>query len=331
MATALDREQQGLFDEVLLSEDKGPDHPELTPAERWDAETVQRELDELLNLARKYKSGTSFRELIKFIGRFRFYSPYNALLVHIQMPGATFVAPAYRWVQDYGRTIKANARPLVILRPMGPVMFVFDVHDTEPGPEARPLPREVEKPFEVQHGYVGSELELTIENAKRDGIRILAQKEGSQSAGSICREDPKKASSPLIIQIGRNRDGGPIYTPIPARYNLILNEDLSPEAKYATMVHEMAHLYCGHLGTPNKKWWPDRRGLKKEIREFEAESIAYLICKRLRIDNPSDTYLPCYLMEDREIPPISLEILMKAAGYIEQMGRERLKLRKGQE
>jgi hypothetical protein len=50
-----------------------------------------------------------------------------------------------------------------------------------------------------------------------------------------------------------------------------------PQAsKYATLVHELSHLYCGHLGTPNDKWWPDRTELTKEIREFETESICYL-------------------------------------------------------
>jgi hypothetical protein len=329
--TDFDHEQIGLFDETLLNAHDGKENHELTPAESWNAEAVQRALDELLTLAGKYKTSQPYRELINFVARFRFYSPYNALLVHIQMPGATFVAPAHRWVQEYGRTVKPNARPLVILRPMGPVMFVFDVKDTEPGPEARPLPREVEKPYEVRRGHVSGEPEYTIENAKRDGVRILVQKGGSQSAGSICMEDPGNPSSPLLFQTGRNRDGGPIYTPIPVRYNLVLNETLGREAIYASIVHEMAHLYCGHLGTPNEKWWPDRRGLEKAIREFEAESIAYLICKRLGIDNPSDTYLACYLKEDQEIPPISLECVMKATGLIEQMGRQRLRLRKDQE
>ena len=31
-----------------------------------------------------------------FTARFRRYSPYNALLIHAQMPGATFVAPPSR-------------------------------------------------------------------------------------------------------------------------------------------------------------------------------------------------------------------------------------------
>jgi hypothetical protein len=54
----------------------------------------------------------------------------------------------------------------VILQPMGPVMFVFDVADTEPLPGAPPLPAKVERPFEVRRGKIGGELKSTVENAK---------------------------------------------------------------------------------------------------------------------------------------------------------------------
>lgn len=327
MATILDHEQIGLFDAPLLSEND--EQYELTPADLWNADVTRHALDELVNLAFQYKSSKSYQELIEFVARFRFYSPYNAMLIHIQMPGATFVAPAHRWIQKYGRKIKPNAHPLVILQPMGPIMFVFDVSDTEPQPGAPSLPPEVEKPFEVRHGHLmGKEIERTIENAKRDGIGIILKKEGSQSAGSITMQDEKSIPHPLIVRMGTNRDRGPIYTPIPVRYNLVLNESLSGEAVYATMVHELAHLYCGHLGTPNRKWWPDRRGLTETVKEFEAESVAYLLCGRLGIDIPSDQYVAGYLMQNQPIPKISVECIMKAAGLIEKMGQERQKLRK---
>ncbi len=64
-------------------------------------------------------------------------------------------------------------------------MFVFDVSDTEPLPEAPPLPREMVCPFEVRAGSIGNQLERTIENAKRDGIRISNRNAGSQSARQI--------------------------------------------------------------------------------------------------------------------------------------------------
>jgi hypothetical protein len=112
------------------------------------------------------------------------------------------------------------------------------------------------------------------------------------------------------------------------RYELLLNSSISAEAKYATLVHELGHLYCEHIGTPNPKWWPDRYGLSHELREFEAESVCYLICSRLGIDNPSAEYLSGYIEDRDETPEINLDCVMKSAGLIEQMGRERLGPRK---
>jgi Zn-dependent peptidase ImmA (M78 family) len=301
---------------------------DISPARRWEMETTKHALDELFGQVRHYKTGKSYAELLKFVSHFHFYSPYNGMLIHIQMPGATFVAPSHRWLHDYNRIIKTDSRPLVILQPMGPVMFVFDVADTEcaPGLEPIHLPKEVEKHFEIRHGNLGWELEKTIENAKRDGIRIIKQKQGSQSAGSIQKINNKNLS--VTFRTGKDKDGNSVYINIPVRYDLLINENMSKEAQYTTVIHELGHLYCGHLGTPNEKWWPDRRGLSQVTREFEAESISYLICKRMGIDTPSDEYLSSYLGKDPDIPDISLECIMKTIGLIEQMGKRLLGLRK---
>ncbi len=288
---------------------------------------VLRALDDLFVSARAYRSSPEFKQLIEFVAGFRFYSPYNAMLVHIQRPGATFVCPAYRWKKEFDRNIKPGATPLIILQPMGPVMFVFDVSDTEPGPDAPPLPEGVTNPFKVRYGKIGSDLERTIENAKRDGIEIITRKEGSQSAGSIMTV-PWKGQKPLVFQTGIDKQRNPVYRNIPVQYRLLLNEDLSRESRYATMTHELGHLYCGHLGTPNPKWWPDRRGRNKTVKEFEAEAVSYLVCTRQEIESPSDSYLSGYLKYEPEIPPISPEAIMKSAGLIEQMGRKRMKMRK---
>ena len=137
-----------------------------------------------------------------------------------------------------------------------------------------------------------------------------------------------KHGSPLLFQTGTDKQKNPIYEKIPHRYELLLNSNLSPEARYATLVHELTHLYCGHLGTPNKKWWPDRRGLSNESVEFEAESVSYLVCKRLGIPSPAEAYLSNYVKKTEKVPSISLECVMKTAGLIENMGRARMKLRK---
>ncbi len=308
-------------------EDAPLDLDDLSPAAEWDRDAARRALDDLFSNARQYNSSKAFRELVHFVARFRFYSPFNAMLIHIQMSGAKYAAPARRWIRDYGRRIKAGARPLVILQPMGPVMFVFDVADTEPLPGAPALPAKVERPFEVRRGKIGSELKSTVENAKRDGIDVTENRAGSQRAGSIQKLAP--GGTPLRFQTQFRPD--PKYLDVPLRYALLLNSNLSAEARYATLVHELAHLYCGHLGTPSDKWWPDRRGLPHAAREFEAELVCYLVCERLGIDNPSDEYLAGYLGSNEQIPAISLDCVMKAAGLIERMGRERLGARKNRE
>jgi hypothetical protein len=297
---------------------------EPSPAAKWDREVAQRALDELFNLAHQYRSSAAYDDLLKFVARFRFYSPFNAMLIHVQMPGARYVAPPHRWQRDYERRIKVAARPIVILQPMGPVMFVFDVIDTEPmvGGRPRPLPPQVDRPFEVLKGRIGKELGQTAENAKRDGIEVIEREAGSQHAGSI-RWDGSGGVLEFVTRARPERES----IAVPRRFVIELNIKLSAEARYATLVHELGHLYCGHLGTPNQRWWPDRRGLGHELRELEAESVCYLVCERLGIENASAEYLASYLRHKTETPPISLDCVMKTAGLIEQMAHERLRPR----
>jgi len=294
-----------------------------SPAAEWDRKAAERALDDLFNTARRYKTSQAYRELMTFISGFRFYSPFNALLVHIQMPGASYVAPGYRWRYDFGRQIKADARPLVILQPMGPVMFVFDVSQTEPGQNAVKLPPEVERPFKVRQGVIRNEYTRSVQNSVRDGVEVIERDAGSQSAGAIQYAKPGK-----ILYIMTKAKPKPEYVPVPLQYEVLVNASHSIAEKYATLAHELAHLYCGHLGTPNEKWWPDRRGVAREIWEFEAESVCYLVCKRMGIDNPSERYMADQLNANNEIPPISLDCVLKAVGLIERMSRERLQPRK---
>src|ERR1700730_4319320 len=300
--------------------DLSQDRPSDTPLDQDSARTA---LDELFTVARKYNSSDAYLELVRFVGRFRFYSPFNAMLIYTQMPGAHFVCTALRWRRDYHREIKIGARPIVILQPMGPVLFVFDVSDTAPLPNAPPPPTKVLHPFEVRNGKIGGQLALTIENARRHAGTFPERADGSQRAGSI-----EWAAAGQHLEFTIAKKPVPKSTQVPLWFELLLNSILSAEARYGTLVHELAHLYCGHLGTPNPRWWPDRQNLSLAVREFEAESVSYLVCTRLGIDTASDEYLAGYVRRCPATPPISLDRVMKAVWLLEQMGRASLGLRK---
>jgi hypothetical protein len=291
---------------------------------------AKNSLDQLFNLTIQYRSSQAYFDLLNFISKFRFYSPFNAFLIRTQKRGAVYVATAQRWYHDYGHRIKPDAQPIVILQPMGPVMFVFDIADTEPIPDmenGRPIPDHILKPFEVVNGQLmPGRFARLIENAKRDGIRMHFTKEGSCSAGSI--QKATSNSGTQLFQSGLDKQKRPVLVEIPIDYELRVNTNSqSDAAQYATIVHELAHLYCGHLGTPDIRLWPDRQNLDDPTREFEAESVSYMVCNRQGIVTTSPEYLANYVRDNDEIPNISMESVMKAAGLIETMSMQKMKLR----
>lgn len=113
---------------------------------------VRQSIDDLVAEAQRYRSSSQYAALLQFAGSIHRYSPYNALLADIQKPGSRFLATAREWRERYGHRVKPDAEPIIFLRPRGPVMFVYDVSDVKPLPEAQPLPRAIRDPFGVHFG-----------------------------------------------------------------------------------------------------------------------------------------------------------------------------------
>jgi len=286
-------------------------------------DSVKGALDELFLLAGRYRSSSKFFELINFLSTFKKYSIFNAMLVHIQMQGAKYVLPAKQWDQKYGRYPTPDAQPLVMLRPGGPVMFCFDVSQTQ----GRPLPPQIENPFQVQGTLSDGVYQLTILNSKQDGIRVNNRALGSTLGGYV-----RDANSPYhVIGAGtfmeKNQkillDG----MEIPLLSEITLNSNLSDEVNFATLTHELGHVYCGHIGAGDQGLWPNRTNLSKNIMEFEAESVSFLVCQRMSIDTPAAEYLSGYLNNNEVVPEISLDTIFKAVQRIESMAKRRLKSR----
>ena len=278
-------------------------------------------LDELFLLAGRYRSSDQFSELIKFLSAFKNYSIFNAMLVNIQMRGARYVLPAKQWDRKYGRYPIPDAQPLVMLRPGGPVMFCFDVSQTE----GRPLPPEIESPFQVQGNLPEGTYKLITLNSKQDGIRVNDRALGSTLGGYVRdANDPYHVIGAGIF-IGKNQTMFIEGKEIPILSEITLNSNLSDEVNFATLTHELAHIYCGHIGPGVYNLWPDRAELTKNVREFEAEATSYLVCQRIGIDTPAAQYLSGYLDNNDEIPEISLDVVFKAVQKIESMTKKRLK------
>lgn len=256
--------------------------------------TAERALiDQLIAETNLYRNSKDFQDLLDFASRLRTFAPYNAMLLHIQSPSLTHAATTKDWRERFGRRPKPEARPLVVLRTMGPVDFVFDILDTE----GRDLPKDA---FAFPAAGATSEQELAglLQRLDRELISVRTFREGDASAGHI-----------RLAKLG----AGPKEM---NHYGVGINGSHPPPTRFVTLAHELAHLYLGHLGPDRARGVRDRRGLRHAVREIEAESVAYLVARRSGVEPRSQTYLQAFKGDFAELDPY---VIMGASGAVERV------------
>ena len=258
-----------------------------------DREEAKSAVNELIESALAYHTPERLGELMEFASRMPRYAPYNAMLLHIQNPKARYIASAREWA-EMGLKVKPGARPLVVLKIMGPVRFVFDVADTYGNALPEAVNAELEDPFHATGevcDFVWNRLHDLCASMR---IRVVQAALRPELAG--------------FVQTGPHE-----------QYDLFLNQFHERPAQFATLAHELGHLFCGHLGSLENDFWDDRSETTKATREMEAEAVAYLVASRRKFKTASSKYLSGYLTPGSALPPFSLEHILKAAGAIEEM------------
>lgn len=288
--------------------------------ERADAgftrDDARESIEFLTNQAIEYGSSVAYVRMLRQVARFRQYKPLNALLAQLQRPGASFVLPPQQWEQQYGRVVKPGQQPIVMLQPFGPVMFVYDVSQTEALRGAPPLPSIVESPFAMRPMRAAdAALRWMTENAKADGVRVSYVPAGSQSAGCIRRTWTDEAYQIFDLRGSRAKPPAPALI----RYEVEINQTQSTTERLATLAHELGHLYCGHVGTHDEDLWPGRRDIGEHSAEIEAESVAWLLCQRLDETAVLPPYLHQHVEAGRPLPPYDLQRVLTAAGRLVEM------------
>lgn len=84
----------------------------------------------------------------------------------------------------------------------------------------------------------------------------------------------------------------------------------------------------GHLGADKDYWWPSRTGLNKRTVEIEAEAVAFIATTRAGLTGSSAAYVSRYLSEGKIPSSVSLNLVAKVAGRVEEMGRRKLEPRR---
>ena len=263
------------------------DSPHAKPIDQGERALI----DQLIAATRLYDSSEAIQELFDFTIRLREFAPFNAMLLHIQKPGLTHAATAHDWWSRFRRQPKTSARPLLILRVMGPVDFVFDIQDTE-GEE---LP-EGAFAFPTFGDITEERFSRFMSAIARERIEVVKLDAGDGRAGWI-----------RLIEESASRRGKNLY-------ELAYNRNHSAATRFVTVAHELAHLYLGHMGPDGGRRVPDRGYLFRDMREVEAEMTAYLVARRNEVEPRSESYLANYQGAIRDL---DLYAVNRAANAVE--------------
>lgn len=260
----------------------------------FDAEQTRSVLDRLISDSQLYRQSKDYKELLDFVARLPHIAPFNAMLLQIQKPGLRFAMHAKDWREKFGRYPKEGARPLLIMWPFGPVGFVFDQLDTE----GDPLPEDVNA-FVARGPITDEDLRKSEERLALKRMECNPVDAGDGCAGSV-----------RILE--RSVD-----TKVSHRYRININKNHPAATRFATLIHELGHLYLGHLEADPKLRIKDRSTLTHQQEELEAESVSYIICARCSVESKAEPYIQNYVQCNDALDQIDVYEVMRAAGAIE--------------
>lgn len=280
------------------------------------SESGVKGIDELFQSVQEFATSAHFKDLLNFTAHFKQYAPYKAMLIYIQRPGARFVLPP-RWWGRYNRVVIHDRRPIVILQPFSPVAYVYDIEDTTVIAGCKDMfPPELAKPYDGDPTKMVDELTFRrlIGHLKYWGILYETMRTGEEFSGKIeigrdndpCITFPEKSNCPRMWR--------PAYT-------IRVCEASSVSVQFCAILHELGHLFCRHIVSRyDHDWQGGVRALSHAAKEFEAETVSWLVSRRLGVDNPSYQYLAGYFRQnDAILPEVSVDEILKATRLVEMV------------
>jgi hypothetical protein len=271
-------------------------------------------------------------EYFKFMRKIPIHAPFNNTIVFLQNPKCSYYATKSQWYKLYNRTVRENARPMVILLPFYPVEFVYDYKDTD-GNDSTPQ--------DFLYWWQTAESENFEKGYIKNLIHRLAE------INVKCEiSNPENHFSDLSYKLFLNKKDyfrlqGSIKKINEKNYDFLVS--LHPKYKdnkliteyYATLCHETAHLLLGHLGayfyikqvkvkgkrkTTVHQVAEDRRYVEGHLQEIEAELVCLIIFLYLDIPINSPQYIAGFVLNESDLTHrMNLSYILKVVRKIQDM------------
>ena len=272
----------------------------------------------------------SWKNYLKMYENFRNYSWQNKILVMLQKPDATVVKGFRSWQKDFNRTVKKGEKGIRIFAP--------STYNKLYTPDAFELLCEYDKQFEkYRNNKQGDMIAVPMQTFVPVSVFDVSQTEGEPLPVHEIRKELKgevkdyqKTLQMLIdicpcpvdfsnIETDKHLDNAYGYFS-PTDNHIVLRDDMSEEMTIKVLVHEMAHSML-HGKDMLVEGIEDTSFLgKKDLKEIQAESVAYCVCDSLGIDSACESfgYIAMYANEDMKKLKNTLDVIDKAVSKIEK-------------
>ena len=226
-----------------------------------------------LNEALRSGHSETLKRLLDTVAKFHRYSLNNAFLIAAQRQDATRVAGFHAW-RKVGRCVKKGEAGIAIIAPMSRRKEFDDRETTTTDGK--------EIVFGFRIAYV-----FDVEQTEGDPLPEFAAVSGDASGWLPLLENAVRDAG---VTLEYDDIGFPIGADGVSRPGAIkVSPSLSESERFAVLVHEFAHELM-HQRTDRKK------NSTRQIRETEAEAVAYTVCRAFGIDSTthSSDYIQLY-------------------------------------
>jgi hypothetical protein len=215
-------------------------------------------LDRLVDAIESETVADDLKRYYKQAARFTQYSLNNQMLILMQKPDATRVAGYSVWQTAFKRQVRKGEHGASILAP-----HTYKVTNDQGKPEKK-LGFHATSVFDISQTE-GEPLENPIRVDGDDGAELCdAMVKYGETLNMTVTYDDLGSTNGICKET-----------------EIVLNENIGMTNRVSVLAHELAHKLAGHRGSD----------LPQDMREWQAETAAYIFCERYGIANKAPQYL----------------------------------------
>lgn len=215
-------------------------------------------------------------QFLDMLSKFHGYSLSNLLLIRFQRPNAGRVAGYRAWETKFDRHVKKGAKAIWILAPNTKKgkKTEIDMHGNEVETEYTYISSFRAVPVFSEHDTEGKELP-SIDNLVHDI-------EGKVKGYKKILKALEKATTAKVTYGDIAEEGCKGYFD-PSKNLIVVRKGMGQAETVACLVHEIAHSILHKVGGLEEKE-------AYHVKELEADSTAYIVCRKLGFDTGAWTF-----------------------------------------